>query len=292
MASSLSQQHSTVGDDAVDAMDKFINESGCADMHYKLQCFYKFHLYIMDLNIPLPSAAPSEALFSNFIAEVKEIEKRDSVLTPKQQIDRLLRPGSTYFNLNPFEVLQLEPETSIEDLKKQYRRLSILVHPDKNPNDRDRAQQAFDIVNKAYKCLEDDTQRAKALEIVEEAKGRTDMMIEEKRKKQKKAGKGTKVDEDDPVKYKHAIYVLTMKLFADLERKRRQTEERNMEDRKRKRETEIEEEEKKKIDKEWQKNYEESRDNRINSWKAFQSNTKSKKKVKEFRPPKHKAETR
>lgn len=246
----------------------------------------------MSLNIPLPGVPP-EALFEKFIDEVKEIEKRDSVLTPKQQIDRLLRPGSTYFNLNPFEVLQLEPEVPVEEVKKQYRRLSILVHPDKNPNDRERSQQAFDIVNKAYKCLEDDAQRAKALEIVEEAKGRTDMMIEEKRKKQKKAGKGSKVEEDDPLKYKHAIYVLTMKLFADLERKRRQTEERNMEERKRKREEEIDEEEKKKTDKEWQKNYEESRDNRINSWKTFQTNTKQKKKVKkEFRPPKHKAETR
>lgn len=64
--------------------------------------------------------------------KVKEIEKRDSVLTPKQQIDRLLRPGSTYFNLNPFEVLQLEPECPLDEIKKKYRRLSILVHPDKN----------------------------------------------------------------------------------------------------------------------------------------------------------------
>lgn len=39
-----------------------------------------------------------------FVLQVKQIEKRDSVLTPKQQIERLLRPGSSYFNLNPFEV--------------------------------------------------------------------------------------------------------------------------------------------------------------------------------------------
>lgn len=36
--------------------------------------------------------------------QVKDIEERDSVLTPKQQIDRLLRAGSTYFNLNPYDV--------------------------------------------------------------------------------------------------------------------------------------------------------------------------------------------
>lgn len=49
-------------------------------------------------------AAMNGDRFDEFISEVKEIEKRDSVLTSKQQIDRLLRPGSTYFNLNPFEV--------------------------------------------------------------------------------------------------------------------------------------------------------------------------------------------
>lgn len=233
---------------------------------------------------------PDEALLNSFLSEVKEIEKRDSVLTPKQQIDRLLRPGSTYFNLNPFEVLQVEPESPLEEIKKQYRRLSILVHPDKNPDDRERAQKAFDFLNKAHKSLEDENQRKKALEIVEEAQGRTQLMVEEKRKKNRKAGKGDWVEEDDPAKLKHAVYVMTMKLFADMERKRRQQEDRDQEERKRKREAELEEIEKQKMEKEWQKNYEESRENRVTSWKSFQ--TGKGKKSKLYRPPKTKAETR
>lgn len=98
-------------------------------------------------------------------------------MTPKQQIERLLRPGSTYFNLNPFEVLQVEPETAVEEVKKKYRRLSILVHPDKNQDDPDRAQQAFEVVNKAWRTLENEETRKKCLDIVEEAKGRTDIMV-------------------------------------------------------------------------------------------------------------------
>ncbi|GLG94795.1 hypothetical protein R5R35_014822 [Gryllus longicercus] len=246
----------------------------------------------------LPTTQKEEA-FNEFYTEVKEIEKRDSVLTPKQQIDRLLRPGSTYFNLNPYEVLQIDSDATLEEVKKKYKRLSILVHPDKNPDDPERSQQAFEIINKAWKTLENEETRTKCLDVIEEAKARTDQMIAEKRKKLKKEGKDSRIDEDDPGNYKHAIYVMTMKLFADMERKRRELEQRDIEERKRKREQEIEEEEKANIEKEWQKNFEESRQNRVNSWKAFQAGSsgsggksKNKKIRGVFKPPKHKAESR
>lgn len=79
----------------------------------------------------------------------------------------------------------------------------------------------------------------------------------------KKEGKADeKLPEEDPEKYKHQVYVLVMKLFADMERRRQHLDQRDMEERKRKREQEIEEEEKVKADREWQKNFEESRQNR------------------------------
>lgn len=236
--------------------------------------------------------------FDEFYTEVKEIEKRDSVLTPKQQIDRLLRPGSTYFNLNPFEVLQLEPDTSLDEIKKKYRRLSILVHPDKNMDDSERAQQAFEIVNRAWKTLENDDTRKKCLDIYQEAKERTEHMIEQKKKKQRKESRQAEgIPEDDPVKFKHAVYVMTMKLFADMERKRQHLETRDQEERKRKREAEIEQEEQLSMEKEWAKNFEESRQNRVDSWKTFQSGSggekkKKKKNMMNFKPPKPKPESR
>jgi DnaJ family protein C protein 8 len=174
------------------------------------------------------------------------------------------------------------------------------------------------------------------LEIVEEATGMTDLaviiyfklsnqifmlfnlsivnQISEKRKKLKKEGKDTRIDEDDPVKYelffsfllwvlaypltllsisryRRAVYVMTIKLFADMERKRRELEQRDMEERKRKRETEIEAEEKAKVDKEWQKNFEESRQGRVSSWQKFQ-HKKTKTSKGFFKPPKNKMEQR
>lgn len=108
---------------------------------------------------------------------MKAIEARDAVLTSEQQINRLLRPGSTYLNLNPFEVLQVEPDTTVDQIKKKYRSLSILVHPDKNQNNRERAQLAFDVINKAWKSLENEVTRKQCLEVYEEAKDRTDHMV-------------------------------------------------------------------------------------------------------------------
>ncbi|XP_066600855.1 dnaJ homolog subfamily C member 8-like isoform X2 [Prorops nasuta] len=232
---------------------------------------------------------------------VKEIEKRDSVLTPKQQIDRLLRPGSSYFNLNPFEVLQIDPTTTIDEIKKKYRRMSILVHPDKNQDDADRAQQAFETVNKAWKTLENEETRAKCMDVIEEAKARTDHMIAEKKKKLKKEGKvdcsNTLLEEETEEGYRHAVWVMTMKLFADMERRRRELATRDAEQRKRKREEELSAEAQAALEREWQRNFEESRQSRVDSWKAFQSGSsaakqKKTKKVKAFRPPKTKAESR
>ena len=235
------------------------------------------------------SHMPNES-FDQFYSDLKETEKKDSVLTSETQINRLLRPGASYANLNPYQVLEVEPTTPVNEIKKKFRRLSILVHPDKNPNDKERAQKAFDELTKAWRTLENEETRKKCLEIVEEAEAMVQKKIEDKRKLLKKDQKHQKLDEDDPSKLKKAIYIQTMKLFADMELKRRQNQEREMGDRKRKREDELKEEETKKKEKEWQKNFEESRDGRVSSWKDFQKGKN--KKIKGFKPPKHRAEMR
>nr|CAG4643499.1 EOG090X0DLG [Ilyocryptus agilis] len=230
-----------------------------------------------------------EETFEQFYSEVKAIEKRDSVLTPEQQIDRLLRPGATYFNLNPFEVLQIDPSTPFEEISKHYRRLSMLVHPDKNPTMTERASLAFEAINKAYKMLEDEKERKKCLEVVDEARDRVEKMcvfyvelflsvkfIQEKRLKYK----NQPIEEDSPEGYKKSLWSVTCKLFADIERLRVREEANKAEERKRKAEETTEREERLKLRKEWDKNYEESRETRVNSWKSFQKVAKSKESMK------------
>ncbi|XP_055560862.1 dnaJ homolog subfamily C member 8 [Falco cherrug] len=237
----------------------------------------------------------AEEAFLTFYNEVKQIEKRDSVLTSKNQIDRLTRPGSSYFNLNPFEVLQMDPEATDEEIKKRFRQLSILVHPDKNQDDADRAQKAFEAVDKAYKLLLDQEQKKRALDVIQAGKEYVEHTVKEKKKQLKKDGKPPTVEEDDPEVFKQAVYKQTMKLFAELEIKRKEREAKEMHERKRQREEEIEAQEKAKREREWQKNFEESRDGRVDSWRNFQANTKGKKEKKNrtfLRPPKVKMEQR
>uniref|UniRef100_A0A8D2N285 DnaJ homolog subfamily C member 8 n=1 Tax=Zonotrichia albicollis TaxID=44394 RepID=A0A8D2N285_ZONAL len=234
------------------------------------------------LQIPSLRGAWAEALWLSFHGTVKQIEKRDSVLTSKNQIDRLTRPGSSYFNLNPFEVLQMDPEATDEEIKKRFRQLSILVHPDKNQDDADRAQKAFEAVDKAYKLLLDQEQKKRALDVIQAGKEYVEHTV-------------SILWEHPELGFKQAVYKQTMKLFAELEIKRKEREAKEMHERKRQREEEIEAQEKAKREREWQKNFEESRDGRVDSWRNFQANTKGKKEKKNrtfLRPPKVKMEQR
>ncbi|KAL6473901.1 hypothetical protein MHYP_G00174620 [Metynnis hypsauchen] len=241
------------------------------------------------------SGAGDDVAFQTFYTEVKQIEKRDSVLTSKQQIDRLLRPGSSYFNLNPFEVLQIDPDATDEELKKRFRQLSILVHPDKNQDDPDRAQQAFEAVDKAYKLLLDTEQKKRIIDVIHAGKEYVEHMMSQKKKQLKKDGKPMFIEEDDPEVFRQAVYKQTMKLFAELEIKRKEREAKEMHERKRQREEEIETQEKAKREREWQKNFEETRDGRVDSWRNFQAKGKTKKEKKNrtfLKPPKVKMEQR
>ncbi|XP_003384077.1 PREDICTED: dnaJ homolog subfamily C member 8-like [Amphimedon queenslandica] len=234
-----------------------------------------------------------DAAFSAFLSEVKQIEKRDSVLTGTQQIDRLLRKGAKYANLNPYEVLLIDPEISPEDLRKAYRKLSFLVHPDKNHDDKERAQIAFEAVNKAYKTLEDPEQLEYCKSIWEEAVATTDQKLREKRAENKKRGIKF-IDEDKNPELKKEMIRKTMtKLFVDYDIRKKQLEERETTEKKRFKEMEDEEKDKIKRVKEYEQEWAASRVERVTSWRDFQNKgPKKAKKTHSYKPPKFKQETR
>jgi len=78
-----------------------------------------------------------------FYGEVKEQDRHN-------EVNRIL--GA--FKLNPFEQLGIKFDTTREDIRKHYRKVSLLVHPDKCSHPR--AGDAFDILGQAQATLVQD----------------------------------------------------------------------------------------------------------------------------------------
>jgi len=62
----------------------------------------------------------------------KVIAKDASDFIRELEVERIIRA----FKLNPYDILDLPVGASENDVKKQYRKKSLLIHPDKYKNDR------------------------------------------------------------------------------------------------------------------------------------------------------------
>eukprot|EP01006_Ploeotia_vitrea_P035406 TRINITY_DN65873_c7_g5_i1.p2 TRINITY_DN65873_c7_g5~~TRINITY_DN65873_c7_g5_i1.p2 ORF type:complete len:751 (-),score=471.11 TRINITY_DN65873_c7_g5_i1:2237-4201(-) len=62
------------------------------------------------------------------------------------------------YEFNPYEILDIEIGASVPQIKRAYRKKSLVYHPDKNPGDKD-AERRFIEVSKAYQTLTDDAAR-------------------------------------------------------------------------------------------------------------------------------------
>uniref|UniRef100_A0A8C8SNF4 J domain-containing protein n=1 Tax=Pelusios castaneus TaxID=367368 RepID=A0A8C8SNF4_9SAUR len=77
---------------------------------------------------------------------------------PNQEVARLLALAAVpEEELNPFEVLGLEATASDMELKKAYRQLAVLVHPDKNKHPR--AEEAFKVLHAAWDIVSNPEKR-------------------------------------------------------------------------------------------------------------------------------------
>ena len=75
--------------------------------------------------------------------------------------------------VNPYDILELGPEASEVEMKRKYRMLSILIHPDKNKHER--AADAFQLIDKAYKTLLDVDKKRTYQRVMREAKERVEV---------------------------------------------------------------------------------------------------------------------
>jgi len=106
--------------------------------------------------------------FETFMAELKRLSSDNNKYTQDYQLDRLL--NSEF--INPFDILELPQEANDLEIKKKFRMLSILVHPDKCKHER--ASDAFHILEQAYKALMDNDKRRMYQRVMREARDRVE----------------------------------------------------------------------------------------------------------------------
>ncbi|CEM09999.1 unnamed protein product [Vitrella brassicaformis CCMP3155] len=58
-----------------------------------------------------------------------------------------------------YDVLEVAPSASLDDIRKAYRKLALKWHPDKNPKRRQQATEKFKQISEAYATLSDETKR-------------------------------------------------------------------------------------------------------------------------------------
>lgn len=80
----------------------------------------------------------------------------------------------------------LSMEASDEEIKKAYRNLTLILHPDRCSDER--AKDAFFIVDQAYKTVTDPEKKKVYMRIMHEAKERTNFERNQENKKRLKQG--------------------------------------------------------------------------------------------------------
>ena len=58
-----------------------------------------------------------------------------------------------------YQVLGLNRDASSDDIKRNYRKLSLKYHPDRNPDQKDECERIFKRIGEAYNVLSDDSKR-------------------------------------------------------------------------------------------------------------------------------------
>lgn len=187
------------------------------------------------------------------------------VLTDFQdsEIERIL--GA--FRANAYDVLDLQPGVPDEDIKKAYRKKSLLIHPDKTSNPR--APDAFDRLANAHQTLLDEKKR----EILDEAiaDARTLLMRE------RKLTKDSEEVKDPDREFMRAWKEKVKWVLADNEARRQRQAKAAMRDEGRQQRKEDEEIAERKRKREHEQDWEKSRESRIGNWRDFTKKEEAKK---------------
>ncbi|KAI3428741.1 hypothetical protein D9Q98_007564 [Chlorella vulgaris] len=229
-----------------------------------------------------------EEALKEFYTDLKDAEREG-------EVNRIL----SAFKLNPFEQLNLHNDATNEEVRRQYRKVSLMVHPDKCKHAR--AKDAFEVIGAAQKELLDEEKRVKLVFLLQHAK-------EEVKKDWKKAAKGDAavrlaalMDEDGKQgvaaafeqtdEFHEQWRIKARDVLARAEWRRRKLTKRIGEETERAKEEFKEEKAAAKQKVQHEKAWEKTREERVGSWRDFvgpKGGAKKQKTLGGLKPPKSK----
>lgn len=162
-------------------------------------------------------------------------------------------------------------------ISKRYRALSLLIHPDKNLENQEKAKLAFDEAKKAMDMLRDENKRRHCVSLIEQGmkigRRKAQQQFKESSKKQP-IDKGRKEEEEQ----KKIQDIEVIKIFAEVEYTRREVEKRKLKQENRERAQEDEENTKLRREMNFEKKWKDKNrvNKRVGNWRDFSSSKKNK----------------
>ncbi|KAL0574991.1 DnaJ subfamily C member 8 [Marasmius crinis-equi] len=204
----------------------------------------------------------------------KDIEKllsrEASAFQRELEVERILKA----FKLNPYDILDLDETCTPDDIKRKYRQLSLFIHPDKTPHER--APEAFDLLKKAETDLSDKTKREELDAVINQARI---MVLKALSLPSSTPPDDAELKNLEPP-FKARLRAQSKELLIDEELRRRKAIKMNLANEGLEARKKDEEVASKKRKAEEEKQWEEGREQRVDSWRSFATNSKKKKKTK------------
>ncbi|KAF8206306.1 DnaJ-domain-containing protein [Mycena galopus ATCC 62051] len=204
-------------------------------------------------------------------AEIDRLLSREaSSLQRELEVERILKA----FKLNPFDILDIDESSTPEEIKKRYKQLSLVIHPDKTPHPR--APEAFDLLKKAESELSDEAKRENIDAVIAQARA---LVL-------KALSLPLTTPHTDPAlrrldpSFKVRMRTQIKELLIDEELRRRKAVKMNLANEGLEARMKDAEVAGKKRKAEEDKVWEDNREQRVDSWRSFSKDSKKKKKAK------------
>jgi len=213
-------------------------------------------------------ARVEEASSTQLTLFMGKVEDKYDDNAAKMLMVRLTISGHKFLNLNPFYVLEIKPEHTIEELKASYKKMECLLNPAYNTDTRVSYVKSF--VEKCYTVLTDPHKRDRYLETCIEARDRVEY---ERRKKNKERAKN--FEAEFPIsgpEFEGDVTKTIFKLMAELDERMARTDAAAEKTKDEREEKKVMIETKRKEQEVWEGN----REDRVSGWRQFSKKKKRK----------------